>query len=79
MAVPYAVLLLTVLSSALMPGTVIAIAGTTLYLVQGGSDLTVGLPGLSGFIAMAIFIAMIWFYDRKHDRIMKKGIIVKDS
>lgn len=60
----------SVVPAAIMHGTVNAISGTALYLIQGGNDLTVGMPGLSGFIAMTIVIGIIWLYDRKHDRIM---------
>ena len=65
----------SVIPAAMMHGTVNAISGASMFLVNGGSDLTVGVPGLSGFIAIAIVIAIIWFYDRKHDRIMTKGIL----
>ncbi|MCQ2171010.1 MAG: hypothetical protein MJY48_05570 [Bacteroidales bacterium] len=62
--------------AAMMHGTVNAIAGTSMFLVNGGSDLTVGMQGLSGIIAMAITIAVIYFYDRRHDGIMAKGILL---
>ena len=65
----------SVIPAAMMHGTFNAISGTSMYLVNGGNDLTVGMPGLSGFIAMTIVIAVIWLYDRKHDRIMMKGIL----
>ena len=60
----------SVFPAAIMHGTVNAISGLTLFFVQGGSDLTVGVAGLSGFIALAIVIAIIWLYDQKHDKIM---------
>lgn len=65
----------SVIPAAMMHGTVNAISGAALYLVQGGNDLTVGMPGLAGLIAMAIVIAIIWCYDRKHDGIMAKCIL----
>lgn len=65
----------SVIPAAMMHGTINAIAGATLFLVQGGSDLTVGMPGLAGFIAMAVVIAALWLYDRRHDRIMMKEIL----
>ncbi len=60
----------SVIPAAIMHGTVNAISGSVMFFVQGGSDLTVGLAGLSGFIALSIVIAIVWLYDRKHDRIM---------
>lgn len=66
----------SVIPAAMMHGTVNAIAGTSMFLVNGGSDLTVGMQGLSGIIAMAITIAVIYFYDRRHDGIMAKGILL---
>ena len=65
----------SVIPAAIMHGTVNAISGATLFLVYGGSDLTVGMTGLSGFIAMTIVIAVIWLYDRRHEKIMAKGIL----
>lgn len=66
----------SVIPAAIMHGTFNAVSGAALFLIQGGSDLTVGTTGLAGFIATAIVIAVIWLYDRKHDRIMAKGISI---
>ena len=66
----------SVIPAAMMHGTVNAITGTSMFLINGGSDLTVGMQGLSGIIAMAITIAVIYFYDRRHDGIMAKGILL---
>lgn len=60
----------SVFPAAILHGTFNAISGAVLFLIQGGNDLTIGMSGLSGFIAMALVIAIIWLYDRKHDRIM---------
>lgn len=68
----------SVIPAAMMHGIVNAISGAVLFLVHGGSDLTVGVPGLSGFIAMSIVIAIIWFYDQKHDRIMSSALMGGD-
>lgn len=64
----------SVFPAAMMHGTINAISGASMFLVQGGTDLTVGLSGLSGFIAVAIVIAILWLYDRKHDKIMGKEL-----
>ena len=64
----------SVIPAALIHGIVNAIAGSTLFLVQGGSDLTIGMTGISGFIAIALVIIGIWLYDRGHDRIMASDL-----
>ena len=64
----------SVFPAAMMHGTINAISGASMFLVQGGTDLTVGMSGLSGFIAVAIIIVIIWLYDRKHDKIMGKEL-----
>lgn len=67
----------SVIPAAMMHGTTNAIAGSTLFLIQGGSDLTIGMTGVSGFIAIMIVTAVICIYDIKHDRIMMKPILQK--
>ena len=64
----------SVIPAAVMHGTINAIFGTTLFLVQGGSDLTTGTAGLAGFITMAAAIAVIYLYDRRHGKIMSSEI-----
>lgn len=65
----------SVVPAAMMHGIINAISGAVLFLVQGGNDLLVGMTGLGGFIAASIVVAALWMYDRKHDRIMAKGIL----
>lgn len=65
----------SVIPAAMMHGTVNAISGASLFLVSGGCDLTVGVSSLSGFIAIIITIVVLYFYDRRHDGIMTKGIL----
>ena len=57
--------------AAIMHGTVNALAGTVIYFTLGGNDFLNGMPGLSGFIAMALVILGIWAYDKF---ISKEGI-----
>ena len=54
----------SVYPAAIFHGTINACSGTTLFLVQGGNDLTVGSTGLAGFITMALIIAALWAYDK---------------
>lgn len=57
--------------AAIMHGTVNAVSGMVIYFTLGGNDFLNGMPGLSGFIAMAVVILGIWVYDKY---IAKDGI-----
>ena len=50
--------------AAIMHGTVNAVAGMVIYFILGGNDFLNGMPGLSGFIVMAVTILCIWIYDK---------------
>lgn len=62
----------SVYPAAIFHGTINALAGLVLLLVEGGNDITIGMSGLAGFIALLLTIAAIWIYDRyiSADRIM---------
>lgn len=64
----------SVIPAALMHGTLNAIAGASLMLIQGGNDLTVGMTGACGFAAIAIVLSAVWFYDSRHDKIMAGAV-----
>lgn len=53
----------TVLSSAVLHGTLNAMAGFSVLYIIGGNDLTVGITGLAGFLSLIIFNGMIFLYD----------------
>lgn len=55
----------SVIAAAIMHGTLNATAGISFMFVSGGSDLTVGVMGLAGFIAMVILNLLMVFYDKK--------------
>lgn len=55
----------SVIAAAIMHGCINATAGLSLLFTMGGSDLTIGLMGLAGFIAMAIVNLVLLVYDRK--------------
>ena len=38
--------------------------GMVIYFTLGGNDFLNGMPGLSGFITMALAILGIWIYDK---------------
>ncbi|MCL2093613.1 MAG: CPBP family intramembrane metalloprotease [Treponema sp.] len=54
----------SVISAALFHGTLNAVAGMALLYISGGNDLTNGLTGLAGFIALAILNGLLFLYDR---------------
>lgn len=64
----------SVFVAAMMHGTINALAGMVLFLVEGGSDLTIGLTGASGFIALGIIILLTYLYDCRHERIMQSEL-----
>ena len=50
--------------AAIMHGTFNATAGIVIYFTLGGNDFVNGMPGLSGFITMALAILGICIYDK---------------
>lgn len=63
----------SVIAAAIMHGTMNATAGISIMLIEGGNDLTVGMPGVAGFITLIIAIAVLFVYDRY---ISKEKILV---
>lgn len=55
----------SVIAAALMHGVINGTAGLSIMLVVGGTDLSVGVTGLAGFIAIVIVILAIYIYDYK--------------
>lgn len=58
----------SVYPAAIFHGTINASGGTTLFFVNGGNDLTIGVTGLAGFISLGIIIILLWAYDRHVSR-----------
>jgi len=54
----------SVLAAAIMHGTLNGTAGLSLLLLKGGDDLTVGLTGAAGFIAMALVNLAIYIWGK---------------
>ncbi|MBO6025806.1 MAG: CPBP family intramembrane metalloprotease [Bacteroidales bacterium] len=50
--------------AAVIHGTFNAVAGLVIYFTLGGNDFVNGMPGLSGFIVMAVVVFCIWKYDK---------------
>ncbi len=53
----------SVIAAAIMHGTLNAVAGLSIMFIEGGNDLIVGLPGLTGFITIVIFTLLFFIYD----------------
>ncbi len=49
----------TVLAAAALHGTINAVAGFAVISIAGGSDLMVGLTGLSGIITVSVLAALM--------------------
>jgi membrane protease YdiL (CAAX protease family) len=55
----------SVITAAIMHGTLNGICGIAMAYFIGGNDLLVGMTGLAGFIAIAIFDLLLFVYDKK--------------
>jgi membrane protease YdiL (CAAX protease family) len=66
----------SVYPAAIFHGTINAVVGLNVLLIKGGNDLINGASGLSGFIVMAVVIAIIYVFDRfvLKDNIFSKTI-----
>jgi len=53
----------SVIAAAIMHGTMNATAGISIMFLDGGNDLTVGITGLTGFIALTISLIVFFVYD----------------
>ncbi len=56
----------SVIASAMTHGTFNAVAGYSIVFVRGGSDLTKGVTGLAGFLALALANVALFFWMRAH-------------
>ncbi len=54
----------SVIAAAVFHGTMNASAGMAIMVIRGGNDLTVGLTGVSGFMALLIINIALFLYDR---------------
>lgn len=57
----------TVISAAIMHGVLNASYGLSIVYLKGGNDLTVGLTGLSGMIALLISNVLLFIYMKYYD------------
>ena len=53
----------SVIAAAILHGTINGTYGISLMLTDGGNDLTVGMTGLAGFIALTIVLICLFIYD----------------
>lgn len=63
----------SVIAAGIIHGSFNATAALALVVVKGGNDLTVGITGLAGFIALAIINFGIFIYERF---LAKEGVMV---
>lgn len=54
----------SVVAASILHGTINGTAGLGILLIQGGSDLTVGITGLSGFVVLLIINICLIIYDK---------------
>ena len=54
----------TVITAAIFHGTMNAFGGITIFYLSGGNDLTNGLTGIAGFIALLIVNFMFYLFDK---------------
>jgi len=54
----------SVIAAAILHGSLNATFGIPLMVIKGGNDLTVGINGLAGFIALALANLGLLIYDR---------------
>jgi membrane protease YdiL (CAAX protease family) len=54
----------SVIAAAIFHGTINALAGIGIMLIEGGNDLLVGVTGLAGFIALSLLLLLFYLYDR---------------
>ena len=58
----------SVIAASIMHGTLNASAGIPILYLTGGNDLTLGVTGFSGFIALAMVILLMTLYDLKYSK-----------
>ena len=66
----------SVITAAIMHGTMNAVAGISIMVLQGGNDLITGIQGLTGFVTMGIFLLALFVYDQyiSKDKILTSKI-----
>lgn len=66
----------SVIAASMMHGTLNGTAGIAILMVQGGNDLTVGLTGLAGFVALLLSIVSIFIFDQyiSKEKILSKKV-----
>lgn len=71
----------SVISAALVHGNLNAIAGLPVVYLTGGNDLTVGVTGVAGFIALLIIIFCLYIYDKyiTKENLLGRSVIRKSE
>ena len=53
----------SVIAASVMHGTLNAVAGLSILMIKGGSELTVGITGVAGFLSILLFTVLFYLYD----------------
>jgi membrane protease YdiL (CAAX protease family) len=56
----------SVIAAAIMHGSINGLAGIAIVMLQGGSDLTIGITGLAGLLALAAFNLILYYSTNKY-------------
>jgi len=66
----------SVIAASIMHGTLNGTAGLAILLIEGGSDLTIGVTGLAGFLSLGLVLVLLFVYDQwiSQDQIMRQTI-----
>ncbi|MCO6477709.1 MAG: CPBP family intramembrane metalloprotease [Phaeodactylibacter sp.] len=66
----------SVIAAAILHGTLNGTAGMAIMMIEGGSDLLVGVTGLAGFLALVPALLLLYAYDRwgSRERLMGKAL-----
>jgi len=58
----------SVIAAAILHGTMNATAAISIMGITGGNELTLGITGLAGFIALSVFLIFLFIYDSYIDK-----------
>ena len=67
------------IAAAIAHGTMNGTAGLAILPLAGGSDLSIGMTGLVGFIALAVLLGILYLVDRRSERPLMSSRIGRDD
>lgn len=71
----------SVITAAVMHGTLNGTAGISLIALKGGTDLTAGMTGIAGLVTTLLVVAALFFYDKfiSREGIMSRAISIEQK